>query len=155
MVFFTEVTVPSGAPKQLSRCVNPNQWKTRRLESNFRFWWKELEDQFILFSDVDDEGAFLVPALDARSQGLNIKDRRNGVGKPVFKLALLEVDSCILFVQLIYLFVVFLLKCCNGFSLKPTRPMCDGRLLASSFFYRRQASRGARFRCCLYIVLSF
>ena len=39
------------------------------------------------FPDGDDEGAFIVPALDARSQVLSIKDRRNGVGKPVFKLA--------------------------------------------------------------------
>ena len=40
-----------------------------------------------LFPDGDDKGAFLVPALDARSQILSIEDRRNGVGKPVFKLA--------------------------------------------------------------------
>ena len=30
---------------------------------------------------------FTVPALDARSQVLSTKDRRNGVGNPVFKLA--------------------------------------------------------------------
>ena len=41
----------------------------------------------ILFPDGDDEGAFIIPALDARSQILSIKDRRNGIGKPVFKLA--------------------------------------------------------------------
>ena len=47
-----------------------------------------LTDQLkILFPDGDDEGAFIVPALDTRSQVLSIKDRRNGVGKPVFKLA--------------------------------------------------------------------
>ena len=40
-----------------------------------------------LFPDGDDEGAFVVPALDARSHILSITDRRNGVGKPVFKLA--------------------------------------------------------------------
>ena len=40
----------------------------------------------ILFPDGDGEGAFIFPALDARSQVLSIKDRRNGVGKPVFKL---------------------------------------------------------------------
>ena len=34
-----------------------------------------------------DEGAFIIPALDTRSQVLSIKDRRNGIGKPVFKLA--------------------------------------------------------------------
>ena len=41
----------------------------------------------ILVLGGDDEGAFIVPALDARSQGLSIEDRRNGIGKPVFKLA--------------------------------------------------------------------
>ena len=41
----------------------------------------------VLFPDGDDEGAFIIPALDARSHVLSIKDRRNGVGKPVFKLA--------------------------------------------------------------------
>ena len=30
---------------------------------------------------------FILPALDARSQILSIKDRRNGIGKLVFKLA--------------------------------------------------------------------
>ena len=34
-----------------------------------------------------DEGTFIIPALDTRSQILSIKDRRNGIGKPVFKLA--------------------------------------------------------------------
>ena len=47
-----------------------------------------LADQLkILFPDGDDEGAFIVPALGTRSQVLSIKDRRNGVGKPVFTLA--------------------------------------------------------------------
>ena len=40
-----------------------------------------------LAPEGDDNGAFIVPALDVRSQILCIKDRRNGVGKPVFKLA--------------------------------------------------------------------
>ena len=40
-----------------------------------------------LFPDGDDKGAFLIPALDARSQVLSTEDRRNGVGKLVFKLA--------------------------------------------------------------------
>ena len=41
----------------------------------------------VLFPDGDDTGSFIVPALDVRSQVFSIKDRRNGVGKPVFKLA--------------------------------------------------------------------
>ena len=50
--------------------------------------WRELVDQLkVLFPDRDDEGAFIIPALDTRSHVPSIKDRRNGVGKPVFKLA--------------------------------------------------------------------
>ena len=46
--------------------------------------WRVLADQLKkFFPDGDDEGAFIVPALDACSQILSIKDRRNGVGKPV------------------------------------------------------------------------
>ena len=41
----------------------------------------------ILFPGGDDEGAFIVPALDVRSQVLSIKDRRNGFGKRVFRRA--------------------------------------------------------------------
>ena len=41
----------------------------------------------VLFPDGDDEGAFIIPALDARSQVLSIKDRRNGIVKLLFKLA--------------------------------------------------------------------
>ena len=40
-----------------------------------------------LFPDEDDKGVVIIPALDARSQILSIKDRRNGIGKPVFNLA--------------------------------------------------------------------
>ena len=50
--------------------------------------WRELADQLkLLFPDGDDEGAFIIPALDARSHVLSIKDRRNRIGKPVLKLA--------------------------------------------------------------------
>ena len=50
--------------------------------------WKVLAEQLkVLFPEGDDTGAFIVPALDVRSQVLSIKDCRNGVGKPIFKLA--------------------------------------------------------------------
>ena len=41
----------------------------------------------ILFPDKGDGGAFIIPALATRSHVLSIKDRRNGIGNPVFKLA--------------------------------------------------------------------
>ena len=60
----------------------------RETGKQFAPLWKGLaEQQKILFPDGDDEGVFILPALDARSQILSIKDRRNGIGKPVFKLA--------------------------------------------------------------------
>ena len=50
--------------------------------------WRVLAEQLkTLFHDGDDQGAFIVPALDACSQVLSIKDRRKGSGKPLFKLA--------------------------------------------------------------------
>ena len=60
----------------------------REIGKPFAPLWRELADQLkVLFPDRDDEGAFIIPALDTRSHVLSIKDRRNGVGKPVFKLA--------------------------------------------------------------------
>ena len=54
----------------------------------FALVWKVLAEKLeVLFPEGDDTGTFIVPALDVRSQVLSIKDRRNGVGKPVFKLA--------------------------------------------------------------------
>ena len=59
----------------------------REIGKQFAPLWRELADQLnILFPDRGDEGAFIIPALDTRSHVLSIKDRRNGVGKPVFKL---------------------------------------------------------------------
>ena len=60
----------------------------QEIGKHFAPLWRVLADQLkILFPDGDDEGAFIVPALDARSHILSTKDRGNGVGKPVFKLA--------------------------------------------------------------------
>ena len=60
----------------------------REIVKQFAPLWRELADQLkSLFPDGDDEGAFIVPALDALSHVFSIKDRRDRVGKPVFKLA--------------------------------------------------------------------
>ena len=59
-------------------------------------------------------------------------------------LPLLEVDSCSLLLHLTCVFLGFLVKCCNGSSLKPARPLCDGRPFASPHFCRL-AGRGAHF----------
>ena len=76
-------------------CVNTtiavnqsNSCEDRKIGKQFAPLWKELADQLqVLFPEGDDDGAFIIPALDARSQVLNINDRRNGVEKLVFKLA--------------------------------------------------------------------
>ena len=104
--------------------------------------WKVLAEQLkVLFPDEDDEGVFILPALDARSQILSIKDRGNGIG---FKLAPLGSGQEFTLLHLICLFLVFRLRCCNRFSLKSTDLMCDGCTLASPLF-RRLAGRGAFF----------
>ena len=56
-------------------------------------------------------------------------------------MPLLEVGSCLLLLHLTCVFLVFLVKCCNGSSLKPARPMCDGRPLASPLFSPLGGSR--------------
>ena len=49
----------------------------REIGKQFAPFWRELADQLkLLFLDGEDEGAFIVPALDTRSK-LSIKDRRN------------------------------------------------------------------------------
>ena len=81
MVFLMQLTVPSAAPIQLSQCVNPDQLKTERLENNLcrcgKNWLTSLKFSFRM----------QMTTLDTRSQILSIKDRRNGIGKAVFKLA--------------------------------------------------------------------
>ena len=90
MVSLVQLTVPSAAPIQISLSANPNQLKTERLENNLRLCGENWLTNLEFFPDGDDEGAFIIPALDGRSQVLSIKDRRNGIGKPVFKLASFE-----------------------------------------------------------------
>ena len=65
VIVHIQLTVPYAAPTQLSQYVNPDHLKIGRLENHLCY----------------------SPALDTRSQTLSIKDRRNGSGKLVFKLA--------------------------------------------------------------------
>ena len=78
-----------------------------------------------------------------KSSALKIEE--TGLENLCSNLPPLEVDKHLPLLHLTCVFLVFLLKCCNVFSLKPTRSMCDGRLFASSLF-RRLAGRGAFFR---------
>ena len=100
----------------------------------------------VLFPEGDDTSTFIVPALNIRSQVLSIKDRRNGVGKPVFKLApfgdgqLFDLTAPDLRVPGIPDDVLQ-----QVISQASTARLCDGRPFASPLF-RRLAGRGPSFR---------
>ena len=69
----------------LSLFASPTYLKTKKSENDSRFCGKFLQQSSKNFSDRDDTGTFIVFAIDVRSQVHIIKDRRNGVGKPVFQ----------------------------------------------------------------------
>ena len=82
-----EIDSPFCCAKTTISVRQSKSLEDREIGKQFAPLWRDLAEQLrILFPDGDDEGAFIVPALDARSQVLSIKDRRNGVGRLVFKL---------------------------------------------------------------------
>ena len=143
MVSPMRLTVPSAALIQVSFSANPNQLKTERLENNLDLW-SVLADQLkVLFPDGDDEGPFIIPTLRCSlTCPQHQRSKKRDWKTPCSNLPPLEVDKLLPLLRLICLFLVFLLKCCNVFSLRPSQPMCDGRLFASPLF-RRLACRGA------------
>ena len=159
MVSPMELTVPSAAPVQLSLSANPDHLKTETSVNNLRPCGEDYQISSEFSSLMEMTKVHLSSQRSkTRSQVLSIKDRRNGIGKLCSNVSPLKADKLLLWSHLICLFLVFLLMCCNGFSLKPSRPKCDGRLFASSPFCRL-AGRGAFFcgfplRWVLYIVLS-
>ena len=83
-----EINSPFCCAKTTITVRQSKSIEDREIGKQFAPLWRVLAEQLkISFLDGDDEGAFIVPALDARSQVLSSKDRRNGFGKPVFKLA--------------------------------------------------------------------
>ena len=98
-----KLTVFSATPKQISRSVNPNHMRTGKSENNLRLCGELAEQLKILFPDGDGEGVFIVQTVDPRSQVLSIKNRRDDMGKPVFKLlfgsgqlfTLVALDLCV------------------------------------------------------------
>ena len=137
---------PFSRPKQLSRSANPNHLKTGRLESNLRLcgecWPNSLEFSSLMdMTKVHLSSQRSTPAH--KFSALRIEE--TVLENLCSNLPLLEVDSRLLLLRLTCVFLVFLVKCCNGSSLKPARPMCDGRPFASPLF-RRVAGRGALLR---------
>ena len=90
--------------------------------------------------------------LVSRSSASKIDE--TGVGKPVSKLPSLGSGQTFTLLATSSMYSwCFLLKCCNGFSLKPARPMCDGRLFAA-WWVEAPFFRGFHFRWVLHVVLS-
>ena len=137
-----QLTVPSAGPKQLSLSANPSQLNTERLENNLRpcgeNWLTKLKFSVLMemtkvFSSSQRSMlAHKSSALKIEETGLENMCSNLPFGKRTNILPLLHL-SC--------LFLVFHLKCCNGFSLKLTGLMCDGRLFASSPFLPPGESR--------------
>ena len=75
-------------------------------------------------------------------------DRRNGVGKPVFRLDTVGHERMfdVIAPGCVRLILLMMCWCSKHSGLRIARPMCDGRLFASSPF-RRLASRGLSFLC--------
>ena len=146
MVSPMKLTVPSAAPKQLSRSANPNHLKTWRFQSSLRHcgvcWPNNSKFSSLMeMTKVHLSSQRSTPA--PKFSALSIEETM--LENLCSNSPLLEVDSCLLLLHLTCVFLVFLVKCCNRSSLKPARPMCDGRPFASPLF-RRLAGRGALFR---------
>ena len=86
MVSLMQLIAHFAIPVPISLTSSPNRLKIEKLEEDLRlfgeFWPPKLQEH--LFPGTK---FLIVPALDARSQILSILDGRNGVEKPVFKLA--------------------------------------------------------------------
>ena len=88
MVSSSKLMVHFATAISVSQSDSRSHLKDRESGKRFAPLWAILAAKLkVLFPEGDDTGTFIVPALDVRSQVLSIKDRRNGVGKPVFKLA--------------------------------------------------------------------
>ena len=151
MVLLMRLTVPFAVSKQLLLSANPDQSRTEKSASNLNpcggCWLTNLN-----FSSLMEMTKVLLSSqrstLAHKSSALKIEE--TGLENLC--------SNCLPFLHLICVFLVFVLKCCNGFSVKPARPMCDDHLFASSPF-RRLAGRGAffrdfPFRWVLHVVLS-
>ena len=94
MVSLTKLTVPFAAPEQLSWCVNPNQWKSARLESNLRFCgetWQISSKVSSLVEKTKVHSSSQRSALAHMSSALKIEE--TVLENQCSNLLLLEVDS--------------------------------------------------------------
>ena len=117
MVFLMQSTVRSAAPVLLSQSVNPDQLKTERLENNLRpcgqCWLNTLKFSFLMkmpkvFSS--SQRSMLAHKISASKIAETELENRFS------NLLRLVVDKRLPLLHLICLFLVFRLRCCNGFS---------------------------------------
>ena len=146
MVFLMQLTVPSAAPTQLSQCVNPDQLKTERLENNLRrcgeSWLTNLMFTFLM----EMTKVFLSSQRSMLAHKSSVsKIAETELENRFSNLLRLVADKRLPLLHLICLFLVFRLRCYNGFSLKPTGLTCDGR----------PSPRRLDAHAILYLALSF
>ena len=146
MASLTILTVPFAASKQLLLSANPNPLKTEKLENNLHLcgesWLTSSKfSSLIEMTKVHSSSQRSTLARMSSASKIDESELENRCAN----LLLFEAGKHLPLFHLSCLSLVFLLMCCNIFSLEPTRSMCDGRSLASPLF-RRLAGRGAFFR---------
>ena len=135
-----------AASKQVLLSANPIPLKSEILENNLHLCgecWLTSSKLSSLIEMTKVHSSSQRSTLARMSSASKIEDME--LANQCSHLLFLEAGKHLPLFHLSCLFLVFLLTCCNVFSLKPTRPMCDGRQLASPLF-RRLAGRGAFFR---------
>ena len=83
-----EIDSPFCSAKTTISVRQSKSLEDQEIGKQFAPLWRVLAEQLkVFFHKGDGTGVVTVPALDARAQVLSVKDRRNGTGKLVFKLA--------------------------------------------------------------------
>ena len=126
----------------LTLSSNPNQLKTRRLESNLRLCgenWQISSKSSSLMEMTKLHLSSQRSTVAHMSTATKIEETE--FENRFSNLLRLDADQLLPLLHLSCLFLVFLVRCCNVFSLEPVGLMRDGRSLASPFF-RCLAGRG-------------
>ena len=130
-----QLTVPFCCTNTTITVRQPRSIEDREIGKQFVPLWKELADQLkVLSPDADDEvhSSSLRSMLAHKSSALKIAE--TGLENRFSNLLRLVADKRLHLLHLICLFLVFRLRCYNGFSLMPTGLMCDGRPIVSPLF---------------------
>ena len=123
MVSSMQLTVPSAAPIPLSLSANPKQLKTEKLENNLHLcgenWLTNLKFSSLMeMTRVHSSSQRSTLARMFSASKIEEMELENRCSN----LLLLEAGKHLPLFHLSCLSLVFLLKCCSVFSLKPARP---------------------------------